>query len=375
MAVELSPTLPPTLRERLRLALDFELAAAPELEPGVLRNNRLHRLEGSDGRRLLLKVYLRDGRHRLEREWAALTFLRQRGFTSVPDAHLHSLEDYYGVYSFESGANKAAADWTPDDARAAGTFAAQLHRISPDDLDALRADFPAAFSATFSYAEQIAGTRKRLAIFADYLATEQISALPQPVRALLGHLDPIAEVERLITAAVKWLNPNEIEARIPPLHRRLNTCDFSPHNILIRPPGHPDGHLCVVDHEYFGWDEPGGLIAGFLTADQALDLSPAVAAAFLDSYISAAPEEIAAATLARLPRVSALMHASWCAIHLQLLTPTLIEKKRFGTPTLEVSTHLAVQIAKLHRRLALARDQVVTLRSSRSAASRSVSAA
>ena len=378
MAFELSPALPPSLRGRLRCDLDFDLAAAPELEPGVLRNNRLYRLAASDGRRLLLKVYLRDGRRRLEREWAALAFLRRRGFASVPEAHLCSVDDYYGVYSFESGANKTAAEWTIEDARAAGSFAAELHSISPDDPDASGAEFPPAFSATFSYADQIAGIRRRLAVFDDYLASTDVGTtgpLPESVRSLLAEINAVAEVERLIAAAVIGLAPADIEARIPPLDHRLNTCDFSPHNILIRPPGHPGGHLCVVDHEYFGWDEPGGLIAGFLTADQALDLSLAASTAFLDSYISAASEEIVSATLTRLARVSALMHASWSAIHLQLLTPKLIEKKRFGSPTLDVSVHVNEQIAKLRRRLALACDQVVTLRSSRSAASRSVSPA
>jgi hypothetical protein len=63
-------------------------------------------------------------------------------------------------------------------------------------------------------------------------------------------------------------------------------------------------------------------------------------------------------TFDRLERVALLMHLSWCAVHLQLITPAFIAKKRFASPGLDVDAHLSDQIAKLQRRLAIARQAI-----------------
>lgn len=356
-AQTLPPSLLTSLEERLVRALDFRLAAVAELEAPVIHNNRLFRLEAHDGRAALLKLYQRDDRRRLEREYDALSFLRARGFTTVPSPHLRDDARYYAVYSFEPGANKPAAQWTERDAAAAGQFAADLHRIAPQTPGA---DFPPAFSGTFSYAEMLAGLRRRLTIFRGYVASAPSDGtLPPAIRELLDMLDPTAEVERLVTLALRGLSPEEIESRVPREHHRLNTNDFAPHNILIRPQGHPDGYLCVVDHEYFGWDETAALIAGFLTAEQALDLPPSAQRAFLETYRAAgvAPP----GTFERLERVGLLMHLAWCGVHMALITPDGIARKRFATPRLDVDAMLTDQIAKLHRRLAIARKSVAAL--------------
>ena len=56
-----------------------------------------------DGRRAVVKVYFRDERRRLEREFWALRFLRGRGVTTVPEPYFHDVEQGYAVYSFEAG--------------------------------------------------------------------------------------------------------------------------------------------------------------------------------------------------------------------------------------------------------------------------------
>ena len=347
----LSESLPPAVRSdlehRLHESLGFQLERVVELDAPVIHNNRLYRLHSREGRDLLLKLYQQDGRQRLEREFAALTFLTARGFATVPTPYLLDEGHYYAVYSFEPGANRPSAHWTTDDARAAGAFAAELHQFTRDTPSA---DFPTAFSGTFSYADMLAGLRRRLAIFSRYVASAE--SLPPPIQSFLSDLDPVAEVERLIAAALRGLSHADIAARVPHEHHRLSTNDFAPHNILIRPAGHAGSRLCVLDHEYFGWDEPAALVAGFLTAEQALDLPPAARQAFLESYRTSgvAPP----VTFDRLERVGLLMHLSWCGVHLQLCAPEFIAKKRFASPNLDVTTHLQDQLSKLHRRLAVA---------------------
>jgi hypothetical protein len=96
------------------------------------------------------------------------------------------------------------------------------------------------------------------------------------------------------------------------------------------------------------------MTALFVTAEQSLDLPRAHRDALLRAYqdgVGLPPEE-----RARMGRVMALLHVAWCAVHLHLLVPELIEKKRFASPDLDVSAHLRDQVAKFHRRLAIARE-------------------
>jgi hypothetical protein len=104
--------LPAGLAERLRAELGCELAAAAPIDPGVIHNNLLWRLDGADGRRLVLKAYFRDDRRRLEREFGAFAFLRERGFGGVPEPLLRDDAGYWAVYSFEPGEVKTAAELT-----------------------------------------------------------------------------------------------------------------------------------------------------------------------------------------------------------------------------------------------------------------------
>lgn len=371
-ASRLAPDLLDDLRTRLRDELAFDLAETAEIDPGVVHNNRLLRLRAADGRQLVAKIYYRDDRRRLDREFGAIAFLCARGFRTVPTPYFRSDTHQYAVYSFEPGVTKPSSQLTPDLLTALGRFAADLHRISPDDPDARAANFPTAVSATFSFADQIAGIRRRLAAFCDFASSPD--AYPA-VRALTQEGDARTAVERLIAAATAGLSDGAIAARLPEHTWRLTTSDFVPHNVIVRAPGpsgpsgpsgpagHPDGPICVVDLEYFGWDDPAALIASFLTADTALDLSAAQAETFVRAYRSAFPpgQDPAQTATPRFARMAALMHVSWSAVHLSVMTPERVANKRFASSAFDLDAHLAQQTAKFRHRLLRAEQAIAAL--------------
>src|SRR5688572_13983156 len=82
------------LEQRLSRDLAFHLDRFDEVDPGVVHNNRLFRLRAADGREAIAKLYLRDGRYRLEREFDTLTFLRRRGLRTFPAPLARSDEHY-----------------------------------------------------------------------------------------------------------------------------------------------------------------------------------------------------------------------------------------------------------------------------------------
>jgi hypothetical protein len=348
------PWLVPRLREDLgrRLWEDarFRLAGVAPLAPETLHVNRLLRLRAADGRGAVAKIYRRDDRGRLGREFNTLTFLRRLGVACVPEPYLRSDAHGYAVYSLEPGATTPAAAWPAEAVEALAGFAAVLHRVRSGDPGA---EFPPAYWACFSSAEYAGRVRERLGRFRVAAAAPDA---PAEVRVLCAALDPAAAVERLLAGATAGLAPADLEARLPEADRRLSTGDFAPHNVLVRPAGHPAGPICVVDLELAGWDDPLAPLAGFLTADSALDLPPAHAARFLRAYREAAGAP--APAFARLGRVCALLHVNWCSVHLALLTPDRVAARRFGYPDMDVSAHLAEQIAKFRRRLRLAERAV-----------------
>src|SRR5688500_19641903 len=99
------------LERRLLGDLGFRPAGLEEVDPGVVHNNRLFRVRAADGREAMAKLYLRDGRHRMEREFDTLGFLGRRGLRTFPSPLARSDEHYYAVYSLEVGENRPAAQW------------------------------------------------------------------------------------------------------------------------------------------------------------------------------------------------------------------------------------------------------------------------
>jgi hypothetical protein len=324
--------------QQLHRALRFELAEATPIDPGVIHNNRLFRLRGADGRELVAKLYYRDDRRRLEREYGAFRFLRDRGFAGVPIPYFADAAEQWAVYSFEPGRTKAPAELTRDEFAGIGRLAAELHRFRPGEPGA---DIPPAF-ASGPLAERVAFLRGRLATCQRAAAAPD--AYPQ-LRAVVAEVDLAPALEHLIAAATAGLTAGEIEAPVPPEHLRLNPGDFAPHNVIVR----PDATLCAIDFEFCGWEEAALLAASFLTAEQSVGLTTAQEQEFLGAYLAAC--DVPAAALARFDRLRALLEAGWLLVNLSLMTPAHVARKRFAGD-FDLDAHLAERRAMIEARLA-----------------------
>lgn len=312
------------LARRLAAERGWRIARWTELDAG--RNNRLFRLDLDGGPPLLGKFYGRDPWGGLGREFATLAFLGARGFPGVPRAHLRSDAFAYAVYSFEPSVAVAPADLTAAALVAAAAFAADLHAFGPEPgASAL----PPTIEFCGSPADQRGIIERRLGGFLAFAAGP---TAPAEVRALCRALDLCAEVDRLLARAA-W---------------RLNTADFGPHNILVRP-----GGLTVVDFEWAGWDDPARLVMGFVSHPGSAGLTPAGRATFLRAYARAralAPDEIA-----RFERVGALYDIEWVAACASAITPEAVAIAAFAVAGFDARAHRAGLIARLAARLARAR--------------------
>lgn len=314
------------------------------IDPGVIHSNRVYHLRAADGRELLLKVYYRDDRRRLQREFGAFRFLRRRGLTSVPEAHLADDAEQWGVYSWEPGRTKAPSELTMEEMAAFGRLAADLQRCLPGEPGA---DFPRGFGFG-PIGERARLHRERLATC--LAAAAAPDAYPE-LRAAVAETGLPDAFERLLQAALTGLTAGELAAPVPAEHVRLNPGDFAPHNVMVR----PDGSLCAIDFEYVGWDDALVLPASFLAAEQSLGLTGAQRDAFLTAYHAA--RDVPDAAFARLDREVALLELSWALVNLSLMTPVHVARKQFAGG-FDLPAHLADRRRKLEARLAGAGELV-----------------
>jgi Ser/Thr protein kinase RdoA (MazF antagonist) len=164
---------------------------------------------------------------------------------------------------------------------------------------------------------------------------------------VVAEVDLAAALERLIAGATAGLSEGELAAPTPADQLRFNPGDFAPHNLIFR----PDGSVCAIDFEYFGAEEAAWLPAGFLAADQSLDLGAAQAEAFLAAYH--ANRDVPDAALARYGRARALFELIWLMVNVSLMTPAHVARKRFAGD-FDLAAHLAERRSLVHRRLARA---------------------
>jgi len=329
-------------------ATPAEHGIGPPRDPLVPDRRRdpepLFRLDTQDGAALLAKFYHRDRWDRLHREFSVLTLLGQLGLTHVPRALLRSDAFSYGVYSFEPGSAKHAAELERRDLLAVAAFATGLHAVGPD---ARSRDLPPAADASFSVADQLWVIDSRLRAFEAFAAGP---AAYDELRDLCHGLDLRARITDLIARATAGLGDDDQATVLPRSAWRLNIADLGPQNLLFT----ADGGLTVVDFEAAGWDDPARLVMGFVAHATSEDLPHGGVQTFLAAYAEA--RALSSAEIARFERVGMLYDVEWIAIYATALTAEAVAAKRFASRAFDQHAYLAGAIAKLQRRLARATE-------------------
>jgi hypothetical protein len=306
--------------------------------------NRLFKLDVSGGGALLAKFYHQDRWSRLQREYSALSLLARNGVSGVPRVYLRSDDFGYGVYSFEPGQARSAAEFEPRDLEAVATFAADLQQVAPSTTEV---DVLPAAEACFSVEQQLKVVDGRLRAFETFAGSPDAYA---EVRGLYRELDLRAAITELGQQATSGMSEAVRRTALPRPAWRLNTADFGPQNMLFT----SDGQLTVVDFEASGWDDPARLVMGFVAHATSEELTPGQVELFLAKYAEA--RGLSDSEINRFERVGALYDLEWIAIYASALTSEVVAVKQFANREFDRPAYLAGAIAKLRRRLARATD-------------------
>ncbi len=216
-------------------------------------NSRLFRLEISN-QECVMKFYFQhpsDTRDRLGTEFKSLSFLWDRGNRQVPQCINAWPQQSCALYECVDGA--LIQEISSRDIDTAADFLVNLKTLK---TEAAAKEFSSASEAFFSPKDIVAGVRNRLKRFGFHQEPEYKALKEYLYNEFMPLLDQVEQwaQKKLADAGIAW------EQTLDSKYRTLSPSDFGFHNAIRR----PDGHLCFLDFEYFGWDDPVKMTADFL---------------------------------------------------------------------------------------------------------------
>ena len=275
--------------------------AITELRHG--NNSRVFRVDTAAGPFALKRYPATDNRPRLEAEVAALRFCERRGIGRTPRVVGVAPERRFALFTWIDGSPVGAVT----DADVAEFAAFQVSLDQAADWRA-RDDIGEAAEACLSPARILAQIARRLA---------RLDAVKRDVPEFAALLDDIlVPTLRGAEAAVGDAyrrHALDLKRDVPPEARTLIPSDLGAHNALRA----PDGRLCFLDFEYFGWDDPVTSIANFIL-HPGMTLTPSQRTLFRDRLLAHFCRHGEAERLAILLPLYALR---WSAIILGELLP------------------------------------------------------
>jgi hypothetical protein len=222
------------------------------------KNSRVYVLECADGHKMVVKRYHRhpnDTRNRLDTEFGAFAFLREKGVASVPETLFRDDDLGLGVYGFIPGERASLVPVTDSCVRQVVEFSAVLRELS---LHTDAGHFSPASDACINgraVVKQIESRLERLKDVSSQEFPEQAASMKtflfESFEPALGYFIKRAERD---TSQRTWDCPLPVEKRT------LSPSDFGFHNAI----NDGCGRLFFVDFEYFGWDDPAKLISDFI---------------------------------------------------------------------------------------------------------------
>jgi Ser/Thr protein kinase RdoA (MazF antagonist) len=219
-------TLPSHFRDLVATHLGCAVLHAAALAGG--RQNRLFLLELASGDPCVLKIYQRDRRRRLEREFAVPTAPSSASSSlRVPRPLFKDLDASCAAYTRVPGCPRPPAALSVADAALVGALAAALHQVTP----AVCSGVELAPEGVLSAAAHVDLIRARAA------------AAPPALGAGL------ADLVRDLPASDSAPDPSAW---------RLGSGDFGVNNLLFT-----ESAVGVVDFEAGGWDDPAHMVTMF----------------------------------------------------------------------------------------------------------------
>lgn len=327
------------MKERIVPAVETRLnrkvKATEPLRGGM--NNQIFRLRMEEDPDLLAKVYYQDDRNRLDREYSALDFFNRNGSTNTPVPYFREGQEF-AVYSFEESVKRDPESITKEEVDKMIDFVCDMHGFSPSNTPDT---FDNAVMPVFSFEQFLGGAKFRINKFLEYMKQDN-------VHGDIRNFNDSYDIEGLVAHVedrVKKMSGQDYNEPLDTEKRRLSPADFGIHNMLFK----PDGDICFIDFEYFGWDDPARLISSFYHHDANSRLGQDKREHFVEGYKANSP--LPPDVLKRVDTAMLLSSAEWIGTMLWGITPEKIKSREFSDPQFNMQDYLNMQISKLAGRI------------------------
>lgn len=325
-ADSLEPAIGALLAQSGRSGADFRVE--PLTAGG---NNRVFSVQ-CEGERLVAKWYWHDTADSRDRLGAEFTFLEHCWRTDlrcVPRPVARDGATHLALYEYVEGTKIGPAGPDAAQVREASDFFSSLNaarsRASADSL-------PSASEACFSASEHFAMVDARIRRLAQI---EPGSAVDREAIEFVFELTSRwAATKAAILASLS--DPDRL---LTPQERCLSPSDFGFHNALRC----TDGHLCFIDFEYAGWDDPAKAVGDFF-AHPGSPVSRTHYEAFLAAATAPFPDPEAMAARARI--LDPVFRVKWCCIILNEFLPAEAKRRRFADATKDPAIRKGLQLGK-----------------------------
>ncbi len=296
-----SSAAPDDIQDAARTLCTEPVRAISEIRRGG--NSRIFRVETPAARYALKKYPAADDRNRLEAEVNALRFMERRGIGRTPKVVAVAPRQRFALLTWIDG--EPVDTVTDADVAEFAAFQIALDHALDDQA---RAEIGEAAEACLSGPRILAQIERRYA---------RLAAVKHDVPEFVPFFDDVLvpSLRRFQASAAKSYRQLGLDLGkdLAPQFRTLIPSDMGAHNSLRA----PDGKLCFLDFEYFGWDDPVTSIANFVM-HPGMQLSERQKAAFRRDMLG---HFTGHAEAHRLPALMPLYGLRWCAIILGELLP------------------------------------------------------
>ena len=283
----------------------------------------------SDGSSIALKRYHSDS----DREFQALSFLKEHGVQSVPKALAWSADARLGLYEWISGTTPTQP--TASLLQSSADFLMQLFALRKNLVDqSSRFNFPGASAARLCWSDYVTYPQKRLETIFTHLTPEM-----SEMRNFLKN-----EFEPRFRDASRGIALSSTQRFTEP-QLTLSPSDFGLHNVILTHSGEPT----FVDFEYFGTDHLAKAIADYLY-NAGHSLTPSERSAFVQRVLGRHPEP--ETLCAEISSCAELIALEWVLITLNVVIPEIRARRLAADPSTTETELISTRFDQARTRLA-----------------------
>lgn len=302
-------------------------------------NNQLYILNNIE-HKYILKIYHKDERMRLEREYYGYDFFNRLGTDFVPKNVYKNELDYYAIYTFIDGNHVVPEKVNNSQMRLIADFLIFTYNNSLKAQE-LKMEFMPLIGPAFSLQETIDKIYMKLGKFQN---DESIKSF-ELVKNFTKKYNLEKLFKELLNYSSSGIDRKFIEKKVPRKKQSLGMGDLQLGNVIFN-----GAKAYFIDFEDFGWDDPVNIIAWFLHHDKSIGLTYEVKKDFIEYYLTNANFADNEFRL-RLKEILNLGAILWLSTYLLAMTKQRVEVAKFSDPKLDVNSYLKERINRFEKKL------------------------